>query len=206
MKRLWAWLWSPSARFSLGLLVVVGATLGAVGLVVFNEALHFFSSTDFCLSCHELQENIGDEYVTTTHAKNGPGFFVECADCHVPQAFVPMMMRKLESVRELYGHFIIHKIATPAKFEEHRMEMASRVWAEMIEDDSRECRRCHQVDLWNLAEQSEQARDLHSVALENGKTCISCHKGIAHKLPEDILPRDAVPEVNDPGHPEEDPR
>jgi nitrate/TMAO reductase-like tetraheme cytochrome c subunit len=190
----------------LGVLVVVGGILGVAGVVVFNETLHFFSSTPFCLSCHELQENIGDEYMTTVHAENGRGFFVDCHECHIPQAFVPMLIRKAESVRELYHHFITHKIDTPARFESHRMEMASRVWAEMIENDSQDCRRCHHVDLWNPAEQSEKARNLHGVALENGKTCISCHKGIAHKLPEGILPRAAVPEVHDPGHQEVDSR
>jgi hypothetical protein len=41
---------------------------------------------------------------------------------------------------------------------------------------------------WGLTEQSEKAREYHSPALANGKTCIDCHKGITHRLPEGIEP------------------
>ncbi|HJP05826.1 MAG TPA: NapC/NirT family cytochrome c, partial [Arenicellales bacterium] len=52
---------------------------------------------------------------------------------------------------------------------------------------SRECRNCHIDRSMNLANQSEVARDRHTVAAKEGKTCIDCHKGIAHELPEDFL-------------------
>jgi nitrate/TMAO reductase-like tetraheme cytochrome c subunit len=31
--------------------------------------------------------------------------------------------------------------------------------------------------------QRRRPRERHPVAMEEGKTCIDCHKGIAHKLP-----------------------
>lgn len=200
-RRLWAWLRAPNARFPLAVLVGGGIVAGAFGLWAFDTTMHATSSTEFCLSCHELQLNIGYEYVTTSHAENARGIFVECKDCHIPKPFVPKMIRKVQALREVYHH-LTGMIDTPEKFEEHRFAMASRTWEAMIENDSRECRSCHKADLWDLDAQSEKARDLHRAALRNGKTCISCHKGVAHSLPEGIVPTAPVPEVDDPGHEE----
>jgi cytochrome c-type protein NapC len=35
----------------------------------------------------------------------------------------------------------------------------------------------------DLAEQGRRANSTHAVAFAEGKTCIDCHKGIAHQLP-----------------------
>jgi len=182
VRKLWTWLATPTARYSLGALVAVGAILGAVGLVVFDFALHETSTDSFCLSCHELEINIGYEYEGMSHAKNARGFRTTCADCHVPKPFVPKMVRKIRAVSEIYHH-ILGTIDTPEKFEAYRMHMATRVWADMNETDSRECRDCHNSSIFDLAAQSEKARDFHKSALTKDKTCIDCHKGIAHVLP-----------------------
>ena len=36
----------------------------------------------------------------------------------------------------------------------------------------------------NMEKQQEESALIHADALEEGMTCIDCHKGIAHKLPE----------------------
>lgn len=52
-------------------------------------------------------------------------------------------------------------------------------------NDSLECRNCHNFDYMDFTEQSERASYQHSTALAHGeKTCIDCHKGIAHHLPD----------------------
>ena len=56
----------------------------------------------------------------------------------------------------------------------------------MNENDSRNCRYCHVGEHWDLNMQSEKAQKFHSGALAKGKTCIDCHKGIAHNLPKGI--------------------
>jgi nitrate/TMAO reductase-like tetraheme cytochrome c subunit len=66
------------------------------------------------------------------------------------------------------------------------MHMATVTWAEMNANDSQACRNCHDQSKWDLAKQSEKASQFHSGALAKGKTCIDCHKGIAHKLPRGI--------------------
>jgi cytochrome c-type protein NapC len=170
----------------------MGIVIGATGLVAFDVTIHETSTDSFCLSCHELQENIGYEYEGMSHAENALGVRATCADCHVPKAFIPKMIRKVEAVREIYHH-VLGTIGTPEKFEAHRMEMATRVWADMNANDSRECRSCHQADEWDLAAQTERAREFHSGALSNAKTCIDCHKGVAHSLPEGIEPDEQLP-------------
>ncbi len=51
----------------------------------------------------------------------------------------------------------------------------------MRETDSRECRDCH--DLAHMAF-DKQLSFQHSPVQEMNRTCIDCHKGIAHNLPK----------------------
>jgi nitrate/TMAO reductase-like tetraheme cytochrome c subunit len=62
--------------------------------------------------------------------------------------------------------------------------MAERVWAEMEANDSRECRGCHDMQRMDFHKQSRRAAEKMEPAMEKGTTCIECHKGIAHELPE----------------------
>jgi nitrate/TMAO reductase-like tetraheme cytochrome c subunit len=50
---------------------------------------------------------------------------------------------------------------------------------------SRECRNCHSYHAMDFTKQSRRAAEKMRKGLEAGKTCIDCHKGIAHKLPAD---------------------
>jgi len=75
-------------------------------------------------------------------------------------------------------------IDTPEKFEAHRAEMAQSVWATMKANDSLECRNCHAVEHMDFKLQDPKAADLMQAGFERGDTCIDCHKGIAHKLPD----------------------
>jgi cytochrome c-type protein NapC len=59
----------------------------------------------------------------------------------------------------------------------------------MKANDSRECRNCHEFQAMDFTRQSKRGADAHSAQLaakqsETGKTCIDCHKGIAHRLPD----------------------
>jgi cytochrome c-type protein NapC len=77
-------------------------------------------------------------------------------------------------------------IDTREKFVAHRLELAKDVWATMKETDSRECRNCHSYVYMDLEKQDKAAQRKHSpeYIAENKKTCIDCHKGIAHEMPE----------------------
>jgi cytochrome c-type protein NapC len=82
-------------------------------------------------------------------------------------------------------HEILGTVDTKEKYEEHRWDMASRVWAKMKASDSRECRSCHNFDNMDLSGQTRMARNKHSRATMKGQTCIDCHKGIAHLEPDE---------------------
>jgi cytochrome c-type protein NapC len=130
-----------------------------------------------------MQGNLS-EYQETLHWRNQSGVRAGCADCHVPREFFPKMYAKLIATKDIY-HEIVGTIDTPEKFEAHRWDMANRVWAKMERTDSRECRACHAFDAMDLAEQSRSARSRHAKAEDAGMTCIECHQGVAHYLPDE---------------------
>ena len=58
----------------------------------------------------------------------------------------------------------------------------------MKASDSRECRNCHSWDAMSAAKQNPRAHREMEKGLKEGKTCIDCHKGIAHLLPKEYDP------------------
>jgi len=152
----------------------------------FNTALEATNSEEFCISCHEMKQTVYKEYIESSHFKTVSGVSASCADCHVPRDYIPKLARKIAASTEVW-HTILGTIDTPEKFEKHRRKMAERVWVQMKETDSRECRNCHTETRMNLAKQTKRASKRHDSEYmrENDKTCIDCHKGIAHNMPKD---------------------
>jgi cytochrome c-type protein NapC len=130
-----------------------------------------------------MQWNL-EEYKETIHYQNASGVRATCSDCHVPKTFLPKMVAKLVAAKDVY-HELLGTISTKEKFEKHRWDMANRVWAKMKASDSRECRSCHAWEGMDLSEQDRLARKKHGRSMDSGKTCIDCHKGIAHEEPEE---------------------
>lgn len=173
---------NPRFKFAAGWLAG-GAALGAVALLTVDKVVESTNTLEFCSSCHEMRHSVLPEYQTTVHYANAFGVRATCADCHVPRAWPAKMLHKIGSINEIY-HWALGTIDTPEKFEAHRAELAARVWAEMKTNDSAECRHCHTVEAMDRARQNPVAREVHPAALKAGSTCIDCHKGIAHKLPD----------------------
>ncbi|MFV0335118.1 MAG: NapC/NirT family cytochrome c, partial [Tropicimonas sp.] len=123
-----------------------------------------------------------DDYAKSAHFSNASGVQAGCADCHVPEPLIPWAIDHFQALGELY-HSFTGKIDTPEKFEAHRLELAERVWAFMEATDSRECRSCHAQEHMDFAKQEETGAKQMQAGFENGDTCIDCHKGIAHKMP-----------------------
>jgi cytochrome c-type protein NapC len=90
----------------------------------------------------------------------------------------------MQASKEVWGK-IFGTINTREKFLEHRLELAQHEWARLKANDSLECRNCHNYKYMDWTRQSDRAVYVHSTALA-GKdyTCIDCHKGIAHSLPD----------------------
>ena len=149
----------------------------------FNWSLEVTNTESFCISCHEMQSTVYQEYRQSPHYANGSGVRATCPDCHVPREWVHMVVRKVGATNELY-HKLRGSIDSQKKFEAKRWELAKTVWRTMEETDSRECRNCHAFNFMQISEQSERARARHAQAQASGQTCIQCHRGIAHRLPE----------------------
>ncbi|MCH8166796.1 MAG: NapC/NirT family cytochrome c [Proteobacteria bacterium] len=185
LRRLWSWLWRPSARWSLGTILAVGGIAGIIFWGGFNTFMEYTNTEEFCVSCHEMRDNVGVEWKQSAHYKNASGVRAICSDCHVPKDWTAKLWRKIQATNELYHH-LIGTIDTPEKFEAKRAELAERVWAAMKANDSRECRNCHSYEAMDFHKQTLRAQEKMREGLEQGKTCIECHTGIAHKRP----PRD----------------
>ena len=183
IKNVWTVLWRPSSRFSLATLLIAGVVLGIVFWGGFNWAMEVSNTEAFCISCHEMRDNVYKELQNTIHFKNRSGVRAICSDCHVPHDWFYKVRRKIQASNELF-HKILGTVDTPEKFEKHRGELAQRVWDTMKSSDSRECRNCHSAAAMDPHKQS-QAAQMMQEALKNGLTCIDCHKGIAHHLPKE---------------------
>ncbi len=162
-------------------LVWAGVVMGIFGMAGFVSAIEWTNRTDFCISCHSMKQNY-EEYRESVHYLNRSGAHAQCADCHVPKALGPKLVRKFLAYNDIV-HEIKGTISTPEKLEENRQRLAEKVWAYMAKSDSRECRNCHSFDSMALGKQGTAARLKHPQAAMEGKTCIDCHKGVAHKLP-----------------------
>lgn len=184
--RVWTVASRPSGQFSLGLLLLTGVLAGILFWGGFNWGLEETNNETFCRGCHEMDQNVYREYRTSVHDQNRSGVRATCPDCHVPHDWTHKMIRKIQASNEVYHH-LLGDIDTREKFEARRGELARHVWTVMKETDSRECRNCHNFDAMDLARQNERARTRHSEAESEGKTCIDCHKGIAHRLPAGAL-------------------
>ncbi len=180
---LWAVLRRPSAKYSLLGLLVVGFFSGIIFWGGFNTGMEATNTMEFCIGCHEMRDNVYEEYKTTIHYSNRTGVRAVCSDCHVPKDWTHKMIRKVKASYEVWGK-ITGKIDTKEKFEANRLAMAEREWARMKARDSIECRNCHSFEAMSPELQKKTPYKKHMAAKAEGKTCIDCHQGVAHKLPK----------------------
>jgi len=176
-------LWSKIRNRAYWSVLFVGVVAGIIFWGGFNTAMEATNTMTFCISCHEMRDNVYQEYKETIHYKNPSGVQATCSDCHVPRPWIYKIVRKIKASNVLY-HKALGTIDTREKFEARRLHLAERVWASMRATDSRECRNCHDFNSMDLSEQDRYARKRHERALAKGETCIDCHDGIAHNLPE----------------------
>ncbi|WP_351074887.1 cytochrome c3 family protein [Shewanella sp. CAL98-MNA-CIBAN-0140] len=184
LKLVWKVLRRPSVHYSLGFLTIGGFIAGVIFWGGFNTALELSNSEQFCISCHEMENNVYKELQSTIHFTNRSGVRATCPDCHVPHNWTDKIARKMQASKEVWGK-IFGTINTREKFEGKRRELAEHEWKRLKANDSLECRNCHNFDYMDFTRQSTRASQMHSTSLASGeKTCIDCHKGIAHELPD----------------------
>lgn len=66
MIKIWGDVWSflarPSARYSLGSVLVAGIVFGILFWGGFNWAIELSNTEAFCISCHEMRSTVYQEY------------------------------------------------------------------------------------------------------------------------------------------------
>jgi cytochrome c-type protein NapC len=179
----WSKLKRPSTKYSLMALLSAGFISGVFFWGGFNTVMEATNTLDFCISCHEMRDTVYQEYKQTIHYANRTGVRAVCSDCHVPKTWGHKMLRKLQASGEVYGK-IMGTIDTPEKFEAKRLELATHEWERMKASDSRECRNCHSFEGMDVEKQKLRGAKMHKIGQAEKKTCIDCHKGIAHKKPK----------------------
>jgi len=184
LRGYWRTMSSPSKVFSLGFLTIGGFFAGIVFWGGFHTALEATNTETFCIGCHEMRNNVFVELQPTIHYTNRSGVRATCPDCHVPHNWTDKIARKLQATKEVWGK-LFGTINTREKFLDKRLELAQHEWARLKANNSLECRNCHNLSSMDFTRQSARASRAHSTDLASGaKTCIDCHKGIAHHLPD----------------------
>ena len=180
LRRFWTKLSTPSSAAS-GVVIALGFMGGILFWGAFNTGMEATNSEAFCSSCHAP---IVDEIRETIHYSNRSGVRAICSDCHVPHGWTDKIVRKVQASKELIA-YALGTINTVEKFHARRGYLANREWQRMKKNDSQECRNCHNFDFMDFSEQGRRSVVQHSTALAAGeKTCVDCHKGIAHRLPD----------------------
>ncbi len=188
-RRLWNVLKRPSAKYSFIAIAGVSFVAGIIFWGGFNTGMEMTNSLEFCVTCHEMRDNVYQEYKETIHYSNRSGVRAICSDCHVPKDWLHKIIRKSKASFEIWGK-ITGSIDTREKFEARRMTLATHEWERMKASNSRECRNCHSFEAMSPELQKQTPYRKHMKAREEGKTCIDCHKGIAHHLPKEYVEPD----------------
>lgn len=183
--RLWTRLTSPSARWSVLSLLLLGLVVGAGSVIGMQVMMAGTGTNEFCgAACHSMQW-VYSEYKQSGHHVNRTGVQATCHDCHIPHSYPQILWYKAkagtkDAIGELRG-----VISTEEKFKKQRLDLAKIVWAEFKETDSANCRTCHAMSPEILAKQKPFAQKLHANRAAEKQTCIDCHKGVAHTAPEE---------------------
>ena len=179
----WRRLASPSARWSVLALVLVGLAVGAGAVIATQVMVVATGTNEFCGgACHSMQW-VAQEYRQSVHFVNHTGVRAGCHDCHIPHDYPRLLWYKAKAgPKDVIGE-IRGVISTEEKFKKERARMAEEVWAEYKENNSENCRYCHVFDANIVAKQKDFVQPMHQQVLAGSATCIDCHKGIAHTAP-----------------------
>ncbi|HEX5128962.1 MAG TPA: NapC/NirT family cytochrome c [Usitatibacter sp.] len=185
IRRTWRSLTSPSTRWSVLSLLLLGILIGFVAVVGTQVMVYVTGTDQFCgYACHSMQW-VAKEHAQSVHAVNRTGVKAGCHDCHIPHNYPELLVYKAKAgIRDVIGE-MRGVISTEEKFKKERLSMARNVWEEYRGNNSRACRTCHQFSKEMLAKQKEEVRPIHEAVIAGNGTCIDCHKGVAHKAPDE---------------------
>ena len=183
LVNIWKTLNKPTQYLTLGTVSITAFIMGIVFWGGFNTALEATNTEEFCIGCHSMESKPYQELQETVHWSNHSGVRATCPDCHVPHSWGRKVARKIEASQDVWG-WVFETVNTSEKFEDKRLEMASREWKRFDRDDSLACKNCHNYDSMKWDTMSKLAQKQMKRAAKKDQSCVDCHKGIAHKLPD----------------------
>ncbi len=164
---------SSSAR-----LFLILAGVGLLLLAVMSFAMARTSSTEYCISCHEMA-SYKEELKFSSHAMDKDKTPVECKDCHIPNQYGPkyIAIKTVLGMKDLF----VHTFGDTENLDRREMQGFAR---RFIPDEN--CRACHE-DLTKDTDDKELSQIgqlCHEACLgTNGETrrrCAGCHFNMAH--------------------------
>ncbi len=156
------------------LLLVVGA------IILGSVTLARTSSTEYCISCHEMQ-SYKTELEKSSHAVDKDKQAIQCAQCHIPHGGLKFVaVKTVSGTKDLW----IHYMGDPANLNRRQMQETAH---RFVLDEN--CLACH-ADLEKdtkgqpLSEIGKLCHDAYLGKNRNTKYgCAGCHQNMAH-LPE----------------------
>ncbi|MBT1445215.1 NapC/NirT family cytochrome c [Shewanella sp. JM162201] len=184
----WRALFKPSAKYSIFALLLVGIVVGVVGYFATQTTLHMTSTDEFCMTCHS-NHSLKTEVLESAHGNNKNGIVVQCQQCHIAQEPFAYLKKKIIVSKDVIGFLTIDGFNTQEWLEANRKEQADLARDYLRAIDSSTCQNCHNRIYENQSENmSKMAVRMHSNNFKKDpaerKTCIDCHKGVAHPYPK----------------------
>jgi Nitrate/TMAO reductases, membrane-bound tetraheme cytochrome c subunit len=172
----------PAVRIGLGVLVTGGFIAGVLAWQGFNTAMEATNKEEFCLSCHTMHDNLLPELQKTCTGTTAPA----CARAaRLPRAARLHRQDGAQDAGEPRGAGpAAGTIDTREKFKEHRIVLAQREWKRFSANGSKECRACHDYKDMDFDKMRPASQVAMRKAAERNQSCVDCHKGVAHQLPE----------------------
>jgi nitrate/TMAO reductase-like tetraheme cytochrome c subunit len=164
-----------------GLWLLAGILIGVIAVLGTVEVNSLTSSADFCgNSCHSMQTYVESqpEFRTSSHQTSSTGIHAECRDCHLPRGFFRETWAHISSGSKDIYSTLTNDFTDPAVWEAIRPGLAHKVRADMLANDSENCRYCHaDGKLWPKRERGQRQ---HVLAANQGVSCIGCHFDLVH--------------------------
>ncbi len=160
--------------------LVLGAVIGAGGIIASTFVNQYTSTESFCTSCHSMTGLGADpHYLQSAHRMNAEGVRANCADCHVPATnwFVETYTHVSAGIHDAIAEYTSN-VSDPSVWAARLPELADTVREQMRRENGVTCRKCH--DPVAIHPASEAGRAAHALLAQGRVTCIDCHFNLVH--------------------------
>ena len=152
--------------------------LAVIGLLAGTYTVHRTSTTEFCLSCHEMETH-GFELKRSAHAVDKDKKPISCIQCHMPPGYGLdyFMVKSYLGVRDAVAHFA----SDTDNLDRRAMQLVAR---RFVTDAN--CLACHTDLMRNVKGDpiSPEGKKAHDAWLgkdgNTRRTCAGCHANMAH--------------------------